>query len=151
MLDVLVTGGETEESPTVTEPTKPHLVDASVARGWTFLTNHAQVLLAVAQRPDLRVREIAAAAGITERYVYRMLRDLQNAGFVDRRHDGRCNLYRVHPELAMGDPVVEERSLRELMRLIGKSEIGKSIGARASSRRSARPGRASTGSTLLAS
>jgi DNA-binding IclR family transcriptional regulator len=80
------------------------------------------VLLAVAQRPDVRVREIAAAAGITERYAYRMLRDLQNAGYVERRRDGRCNLYRIHPELAIGDPVVEERTLRELLQLIGKGQ-----------------------------
>ena len=49
------------------------------SRGWTFITNHAQVLLAVAQQPDVRVREIAAAADITERYAYQMLRDLQDA------------------------------------------------------------------------
>jgi DNA-binding transcriptional ArsR family regulator len=101
-------------------------VEPSLTRGWTFITNHAQVLLAVAQKPDLRVREIAAAAGITERYAYRMLRDLQNAGYVDRRREGRCNLYRIHPELAIGDPVVEEQSLRELLPLIGKGERDKS-------------------------
>jgi DNA-binding IclR family transcriptional regulator len=91
-------------------------------RGWTFITNHAQVLLAVVQKPHSRVREIAAAAGITERYAYRMLRDLQNAGYVERGRDGRCNRYRIHPELAIGDPVVEEQSLRELLRLSGTSE-----------------------------
>jgi DNA-binding transcriptional ArsR family regulator len=106
----------------VTEASKPRLVEPSLTRGWTFITNHAQVLLAVAQKPDLRVTEIAAAADITERYAYQMLRDLQNAGYVERRREGRCNLYRIHPELAIGDPVVEGRSLRELLRLIGKGE-----------------------------
>jgi DNA-binding IclR family transcriptional regulator len=70
----------------------------------------------------LRVTDIAAAAGITERHAYRMLRDLQDAGYVERRRDGRCNVYRIHPELAIGDPVVEEQSLRELLRLIVKGE-----------------------------
>jgi DNA-binding transcriptional ArsR family regulator len=97
-------------------------VEQSLTRGWTFITNHAQVLLAVAQKPDLRVREIAAATGITERHAYRMLRDLQDAGYVERRRDGRCNVYRIHPELAIGDPVVEEQSLRGLLPLIGRSE-----------------------------
>jgi hypothetical protein len=106
----------------VTEATKPRLVEPSLTRGWTFITNHAQVLLAVAQKPDLRVREIAAATGITERHAYRMLRDLQNAGYVERRHEGRCNIYRIHPELAIGDPVLEEQSLRGLVRLIGKGK-----------------------------
>ncbi len=102
------------------ETSNSSLGEVSLARGWTFITNHAQVLLAVAQEPDLRVREIATAAGITERYAYRMLRDLQNAGYVERRREGRCNVYRIHPELAIGDPVVEEQSLRELLRLVGK-------------------------------
>jgi DNA-binding IclR family transcriptional regulator len=106
----------------VTEASKPRLVEPSLTRGWTFITNHAQVLLAVAQKPDLRVREIAAATGITERHAYRMLRDLQNAGYVERRHEGRCNIYRIHPELAIGDPVLEEQSLRGLVRLIGKGK-----------------------------
>ena len=112
----------------VTEVSKPRLVEPSLTRGWTFITNHAQVLLALAQKPDLRVTEIAAAASITERHAYRMLRDLQNAGYVERRREGRCNVYRIHPELAIGDPVVEEQSLRELLRLIGKGEATKPMG-----------------------
>jgi DNA-binding MarR family transcriptional regulator len=122
----------------VTEASKPRLVELSLTRGWTFITKHAQVLLAVAQKPDLRVREIAAAADITERYAYRMLRDLQDTGYVERRRDGRCNLYRVHPELAIGDPIVEEQSLRELLRLIGKGKSDQVQRAPRSSRRSIR-------------
>src|SRR5205085_3351994 len=96
---------------------RPRLVQPPPHR-WTFLTNHAQVLLAVAQRPHARVREIAAASGISERYAYRILRDLQNAGYVERRREGRCNLYDVNPDLALGDPLVEEPALWELLRLI---------------------------------
>jgi DNA-binding MarR family transcriptional regulator len=76
------------------------------------------VLLALAQRPDARVREIAAAAEITERYAYRILGDLQDAGYVERRRVGRCNLYRVQPDLPLGDPIVEDHRLWELLRLI---------------------------------
>jgi DNA-binding transcriptional ArsR family regulator len=106
----------------VTEVSKPGHVEPSFTRGWTFITPHTQVLLAVAQDPDLRVTDIAAATGLTERHSYRMLRDLQDSGYVERRRDGRCNVYRIHPELAIGDPVLEEQSLRELLRLIGKGE-----------------------------
>jgi DNA-binding IclR family transcriptional regulator len=102
--------------------TRAYNVPGTPLRGWTFITNHGQVLLAVAQRPHARVREIAAAAGITERYAYRILRDLEDAGYVERTRQGRGNLYRVHPELALGDPVVEENSLRELLRLIDSSD-----------------------------
>src|SRR6266571_2421001 len=90
-------------------------IELAPARSWTFITNHAQVLLVVARNPDLRVRQIAEATGITERYAYRVLSDLQHAGYVDRGRYGRCNLYRVNPDLALGDPVVEERSLHELL------------------------------------
>jgi len=92
------------------------------------------------------VREIAAASGISERYAYRILRDLQNAGYVERRREGRCNLYDVNPDLALGDPLVEEHALWELLRLIdtgdGDTEevvamSARAIGLPASRRRSA--------------
>jgi len=109
-------------------------------RSWTFITNHAQVLLAVAQRSDVRVREIAAATDITERYAYRVLRDLEDAGYVERRRQGRSNLYRIHPELALGDPIVEENSLWELLRLIDTGDsadvVAMAAGRRPSRRRS---------------
>ena len=118
----------------MTETSKPRLVQPSLTRGWTFITNHAQVLLAVAQNPDLRVREIAEATGITERYAYRVLGDLQSAGYVDRVRNGRCNLYRIHPDLPLGDPVVEPQSLNVLLRLIGRSD-GSELGAADAPRR----------------
>ncbi len=110
---------------------RPRLVERSTTRGWTFLTNHAQVLLAIAQNPDLRVREIAGATGITERYAYRVLGDLQSAGYVDRVRHG------VNPDLPLGDPVVEPQSLRELLRLIGHGKRSEQVPALASRRRSA--------------
>ena len=119
------------------ETNKPRLLEPSLTRRWTFITNHAQVLLAVAQNPDLRVREIAEAVGITERYAYRLLRDLQNAGYVDRVRHGRCNLYRVNPSLPLGDPVVGPQSLRELLRLIGHPNRSQEVAAPAQRRRSA--------------
>jgi DNA-binding IclR family transcriptional regulator len=111
---------ETAQLPRVPR-TRPH--------SWTFITNHAQVLLAVAQQPDVRVRGIAAAAAITERYAYRMLRDLEDAGYVERRRHGRCNLYRIHRDLALGDPIVEGQALRQLLRLIEGEHSGPRAGA----------------------
>ncbi len=108
-------------------------VELSPTKGWTFITNHAQVLLAIARDPDPRVKEIADAAGITERYAYRLLSDLQKAGYVRRSRHGRCNVYRVNPDLALGDPVVEEQSLGELLRLIdhpGSDELLAAIAPR---------------------
>jgi DNA-binding IclR family transcriptional regulator len=100
------------------ETAEPSRVPQTRPHSWTFITNHAQVLLALAQRRDARVKEIAATAEITERYAYQILRDLQRAGYVERRRVGRCNLYRLNPNLPLGDPVVKDLRLWELLRLI---------------------------------
>jgi DNA-binding transcriptional ArsR family regulator len=92
-------------------------------RAWTFITHHAHVLLAVAANPNLRVKEIAEAAEITERYAYQVLSDLEEAGFVHRVRRGRRNRYRVNAELALGDPVVEEQSIRRLL-LLNSRAVG---------------------------
>jgi DNA-binding transcriptional ArsR family regulator len=88
-------------------------------KSWTFITHHAQVLLTVARDPSARVNEIAEASGITERYAYRLLSDLQKAGYVSRRRNGRRNRYELAPDLKLGDPVIGERPLRQLLALIG--------------------------------
>jgi DNA-binding transcriptional ArsR family regulator len=113
---------------------EPAAVEQPHNRGWTFITHHAQVLLAIARDPDVRVTEIASAAGITERYAYRVLSDLQRAGYVRRSRRGRRNLYELNAEAPLGDPVVEEESLRQLLWLSGRGERGDLLEALASRR-----------------
>jgi DNA-binding IclR family transcriptional regulator len=79
------------------------------------------VLLAVAKDPSARVSEIAEATRITERYAYQLLSDLQKAGYVRRRRDGRRNHYELKPELALGDPVIGAQPLGQLLTLIRRS------------------------------
>jgi DNA-binding transcriptional ArsR family regulator len=121
----------------VTEAKKKRPVKLPPTRRWTFITNHARVLVAVAQNPTMRVSEIAEATGITERYAYRVLSDLQKAGYVDRGRHGRRNLYRVKPDLALGDPGVEEHSLPELLGLAVHRDSGELLAALAPRRHSA--------------
>ena len=121
----------------VTKAQKQRPVAPQATRGWTFITNHARVLLAVAQNPALRVSDIAEATGITERYAYRVLSDLENAGYVDRGRHGRRNLYRVKPDLASNDLGVEEHSLFELLRLVVHRDSGELLDALSPRRRSA--------------
>ena len=92
-------------------------------RSWTFLTNHAQVLLAAAQNPAATVAELAAAAEITERSAYRILADLQRAGYVQRRKRGRQNLYEINPSLPLRDPTVENELVRDLLHLVSDTRI----------------------------
>jgi winged helix-turn-helix DNA-binding protein len=97
-----------------------------VAPRWDFLTNHAHVLVCVARDPGIRLRDIAAAVGITERAAHRIVSELVDEGYLLRERQGRRNRYQVKPELPLRHPLVEEREVGELLRLLLKSEgIGK--------------------------
>ena len=68
---------------------------------WTFLTNHAQVLLCLVDTPDIRLRDVAERVGITERATQRILAELVEAGYVKATRVGRRNTYTVDREHAM--------------------------------------------------
>jgi DNA-binding transcriptional ArsR family regulator len=97
-------------------------IDLSTLRSWTFITSHAQVLLAVARNPEATVTELARAAEITERSAYRILADLQRSGYVRRQRAGRHNRYEVNPALPLRDPTVEKELVRDLLRLGGDDD-----------------------------
>ncbi|MCZ2859856.1 helix-turn-helix transcriptional regulator [Blastococcus sp. VKM Ac-2987] len=63
--------------------------------GWTFLSNHGHVLVSLAADPDVRMRDVAARVGITERAVQMIVGDLEQAGYVIRERVGRRNRYTV--------------------------------------------------------
>ena len=62
---------------------------------WSFLTNHALVLLHIVRQRDSTGLEIAQAVGITERAVRKIVAELQGAGYIEREKIGRRNRYRV--------------------------------------------------------
>ena len=68
---------------------------------WSFLTNHARVLIWIAQDPGIRLRELGDAVGITERAAHRLVSDLCRAGYVERRREGRCNAYEVTADVPL--------------------------------------------------
>jgi DNA-binding transcriptional ArsR family regulator len=94
-----------------------HSSDLRALRSWTFITNHAQVLLAVARNPAATVAQLAAATEITERSAYRILADLQRAGYVHRRKLGRHNAYEINRTLPLRDPTIENGCVRDLLSL----------------------------------
>ncbi len=89
--------------------------EAGAATTWTFLTNHAHVLLCLAGDPALRVRDIAERVGVTERAALRILHDLVDAGYVTRERDGRRTHYRPRLDRPMRHPVEASRSVRGLV------------------------------------
>lgn len=86
--------------------------------GWTFLSNHAHVLVFLCGQPDARVRDVAEAVGITERAVLTILADLEDEGIVERVREGRRNRYVLHLETALRHPLEQHRTVRELLRMI---------------------------------
>lgn len=85
---------------------------------WTFLSNHAHVLLCVAREPEMLLREVAERVGITERAVQRIVADLEQGGYLSRVREGRRNRYEVHAELPLRHPVEAHREVRVLLDLI---------------------------------
>ncbi|MGQ9927642.1 MAG: helix-turn-helix transcriptional regulator [Chloroflexaceae bacterium] len=85
---------------------------------WTFLTNHAQVLLCIARNHSATAREIAAQVGITERAVQRILRDLHDAGYISHTRDGRQNRYQIYAEAPLRHPAQQGHAVRELLELL---------------------------------
>ncbi len=85
---------------------------------WTFLTNHAQVLLCIARNSRLTAREIAVSVGITERAVQRILAELAEAGYLSRTRDGRNNRYEIHPDVPMRHPAQHDHTVRDLFALL---------------------------------
>lgn len=69
--------------------------------GWQFVTNHTQVLLCIARDPDIRLRDIADAVGITLGSAQRILADLVEAGYLHRKRHGRRNRYVINRETPM--------------------------------------------------
>ena len=87
-------------------------------RGWTFLTNHTQVLLCIARDAEVRLRDVATDVGITERAAQRIVADLVDAGFVTRERHGRRNRYRDNPDAQMRHPAQDGHQVRELLELL---------------------------------
>ena len=102
---------------------------------WSFLTNHARVLLCIARDPGVRLRDIASTLGITERTAFGVVADLTEAGYVTKERDGRRNRYEVQHHLPLAEPTSEERTIGEVLELLGGREIARNGGSRPGGKR----------------
>jgi len=94
---------------------------------WSFLTNHARVLLCIARDPGVRLRDIAATLGITERTAFGVVADLTDAGYVVKERDGRRNRYQIQHHLPLAEPTSQERTIGEVLELLGGQEVAQEI------------------------
>jgi Winged helix DNA-binding domain len=85
---------------------------------WSFLTNHAQVLLCIARDPGTRLRDIAASVDITERSAHGIVTDLTAAGYVIKQKDGRRNRYQIQAHLPLPEPATQEPAIGEVLALL---------------------------------
>lgn len=92
---------------------------ASVARSWTFLTNHAHVLLAIARDPTARLRDVAETVGVTERAAQAIVADLAAGGYLRRTRVGRRNHYTVNPAGPFRHPAEADRCIGDFLAIFG--------------------------------
>lgn len=102
-------------------PRKPRPAPDASRHGWTFLSNHAHVLLLLAKEPEIRLRDVAERVGITERAVQRIVADLEQSRYIERVRTGRRNRYKVHPEMPLRHPIEAHRKIASLIHLVVES------------------------------
>lgn len=91
---------------------------------WTFLTNHAHVLVCLSRDSDARLRDVAAEVGITERAVQGIVRDLEESGYLERVRVGRRNHYDIHPDGPLRHPMDRDHAVGELLGVLAESDPG---------------------------
>ncbi len=98
------------------------MVDCLIMANWSFLTNHARVLLCIAHDPGARLRDIAASLGITERSAHGIVAELAEAGYVVKQKDGRRNRYQIQAHLPLPEPASRDRTVGEVLALLAGTD-----------------------------
>ncbi|MFF4211999.1 helix-turn-helix transcriptional regulator [Streptomyces sp. NPDC001796] len=90
--------------------------------GWTFLTNHARVLAAIADDHSVRIRDIAAHCRLTERAVQKIIADLEQDGYLTHTREGRSNTYHIQPGTPLRHPAEASLTVAELLALLVRQD-----------------------------
>lgn len=102
----------------LTRKRKPAAPKAAAPAPWTFLTNHAHVLLCIAQDPAIRLRDVAEQVGVTERAVQRLVTELEEGGYLRRQREGRCNRYEVDLDVPLRHPIEQHCPVADLVKMV---------------------------------
>ena len=95
--------------------------------GWSFLTNHGRVLLCIAHDPGVRLRDIAATVGITERSAYGIVTDLSAAGYVVKQKDGRRNRYQIQAHMPLPEPASRQLAVGEVLAVLAGADASQQL------------------------
>lgn len=112
------------------------MVEKKMKTNWTFLTNHAHVLVCLTEEPDIRGRDIAERVGITERAAQAIISDLVADGYVSRSREGRRNRYEVYPDEPLRHPLEDDHTVGELLKALGRLQTAKKAKAKVRSSKS---------------
>lgn len=110
--------------PRRTDPDHPSTSPPPIAEGhptarrWSFLSNHAHVLVCLRRDPDIRIRDLAELVGITERAVQNILVSLEEEGLLERRREGRRNTYELHLDTPLPHPLEAHRDVGSLIEMM---------------------------------
>lgn len=85
---------------------------------WTFLSNHAHVLLCIARNPEITMKSISELVGITERAVQRIVADLVQQEYLRRDKDGRRNRYTISAQKPLRHPIEAHRNVDAILELV---------------------------------
>lgn len=92
---------------------------------WTFLTNHTHVLFCIARDPEVRMRDVAGAVGVTERAVQRIVVELEEGGYLVRERDGRRNRYEVRASLPLRHSIEKHCEVSSLLRVLEGAKVSR--------------------------
>lgn len=91
---------------------------SSNKQDWTFLSNHAHVLICLYRDPTIRLRDLAFNVGITERAVISIIEDLETVGIIVRTKEGRRNKYKIHESISLRHPLESHKTIGDLLKLL---------------------------------
>lgn len=100
--------------------------------GWTFLTNHARVLLCIAREPGPRIRDIAQCVDVTERTAHQIVGELIEAGYLTRHRVGRRNFYEIHPHRPLRHEMHRDHEVGEILDVLMSGDGGTATRSHAS-------------------
>ncbi len=89
---------------------------------WSFLSNHARVLLCISRDPGIRLREIGDRVGITERTAHAIVTELAAAGYISRERTGRRNNYTIHQHLPLPDRLDQQQRIGDLLAILTRQD-----------------------------
>lgn len=82
---------------------------------WTFLGNHGHVVVQIAKNPEIKISELAALVGVTERHARAIIRDLRESGYVEVKKTGRRNTYKIKRNMPLRHTAESNHKLSDLL------------------------------------